>query len=72
MPPRNPNAGKEPWQTPPERRSETYRPPVGPGSKSVPPEGDWRDIDQRLVGEVTKPVPHDTARNIGRKATKRT
>ena len=70
MPPRNPNAGKEPWQVPPERKSEGYRAPVGPGSKSVPAEGNWRDLDQRLVGEVTRPPKGEVARNIGRKATK--
>ena len=26
-----------------------YVPPVGPGSKSVPPSGDWRDLPDGLI-----------------------
>jgi len=31
------------------RERKAYVPPVGPGSKSVPPTGDWRDLPPGLL-----------------------
>jgi len=31
-----------------------YRPPVGPGSKSVEPTGDWRDLPSDLIPKIPR------------------
>jgi hypothetical protein len=51
----------------PESPSKPYVPPVGPGSKSLPPVGNYRDIDPGLLHEVTKDTT--TRRLIGQVAT---
>ena len=38
-----------------EREPRPYIPPVGPGSKSVAPSGDHRDLPSGLVQEISKP-----------------
>lgn len=35
-------------------RPKEYIPPVGPGSKSVPPVGDWRDLPPGILPEPPK------------------
>lgn len=51
----SPREYQEPWQKAPEPKAEKkdYVPPVGPGSKSLPPTGDFRDIDPSLVRDIT-------------------
>lgn len=47
--------------------NEDYTPPVGPDSSSLPPAGNFRDIDPGLVPRVTE----DRARDVGRIANKK-
>ncbi len=53
----------------PPKKSQEYTPPVGPGSKSLAPVGDWRDIDPALIEHTRRPINDETARGVGRAAT---
>ncbi len=56
-----------PRRNPEDTSPKEYIPPVGPGSKSLPPAGSYRDLDPSLVQHFSQ----KTAKSIGKIANKK-